>query len=364
MKNPRPRKHHYLPQFYLRGFSENGTHLYQIEKRTGKSFGASIGDTAAIRDFHKLDFDGCPDPEALEKFVSKVEALIAPALDTVLADEKLTSKTRNAMDCLVSMLMARVPATRDMMEESVRESAKSVGMLLEKNGGLPPKPPELEDLLSFESLEISVSNWYVLQHMYALAFDEDILQVIGRSQAELLRAPAGKHFITGDQPVAQFNADARPEESDKRGGLADPDTVTTLPLSSKLALVLCNTGLSQGNGARDATPMEVDEINRRTIVMSNDRLFASSIDDSLRKLLLRYGHCTAGAEFEVTRDANGVSCHVLRNLPVMDPSLYEPLGAQHAFTPIANRPHQLRVNRGAVYPMSITRIPVGNDETT
>jgi hypothetical protein len=360
VKNPRSRKHHYLPQFYLRGFSDNGTHLYQIEKRTGKSFGTSISDTAAIRDFHKLDFDGCPDPEALEKFVSKVEALIAPSLARVLADEKLTPHTRDGMDCLVSMQMARVPATRDMVEESVRESVKSVGMLIEENRGLPPKPPGIEKALSLENLKINVSNWYVLQHMYALAFDKDMLQVIRRCQAELILAPATKQFITGDQPVAQFNPDARPEESDARGGLADPDTVTTLPLSSKLALVLSN-GRPTGQNVREATLAEVDEINRRTIIMSNDWLFARSIDNSICKLLLRYGHCTAGAEVGVTRTPDGVSHHVLRTVPVMDQRLYEPLGARQAFTPIASRPPELRVNRGAVYPMVTTHITLPND---
>jgi hypothetical protein len=361
VKQPRPRKHHYLPQFYLRGFSEKGTHLYQIEKCTGKSFGASILDTAAIRDFHKLDFNGCTDPEALEKFVSKVEGLIAPALDSVLHDEAFTRGTRVSMDHLTSMLMARVPATKDMVEDSIRENVRSVGLLLEKHGGLPPKPLEVQEALSLENLRIDVGNWHVMQHMFALAFDDDILRIIGRCQAELLRAPTGKQFITGDQPVAQFNADARPEESDPRGGLADPDTVTTLPLSSELALVLSNNGRGKGQRAREATPAEVDEINRRTIIMSSDRLFACSIDDSVRQLLLRYGHCTAGAEIRVTRTPDGVSHHVLNMVPVMDQRLYEPLGARQAFTPIASRPYELRLNRGAVYPMVTTRINLPND---
>ncbi|MGF6696774.1 hypothetical protein OKW38_001385 [Paraburkholderia sp. MM5496-R1] len=137
--------------------------------------------------------------------------------------------------------------------------------------------------------------------------------------------------------------------------------MTTLPLSSKLAVVLSNNGRAKGQRARGAEPAEVDEINRRTIIMSSDRLFARSIDDSICQLLMRYGHCTAGAEFGVTRTPDGVSHHVLRMLPVMDQRLYEPLGARQAFMPIASRPRELRLNGGAVYRMVTAHINLPND---
>ena len=39
----------------------------------------------------------------------------------------------------------------------------------------PPKPSiEVQEALSFEKLRIDVGNWHVMQHMFALAFDDDI----------------------------------------------------------------------------------------------------------------------------------------------------------------------------------------------
>jgi hypothetical protein len=48
-KKNRPRKHHYLPQFYLKAFSVDGEGLYQIDKSTGKTTGVRTKDNAAPR---------------------------------------------------------------------------------------------------------------------------------------------------------------------------------------------------------------------------------------------------------------------------------------------------------------------------
>lgn len=60
-----PRKHHYLSQFYLRGFSSDRSSLFQIEKRSGKHYGCRIKDVAAIRDYHDIDADDVADPYAI-----------------------------------------------------------------------------------------------------------------------------------------------------------------------------------------------------------------------------------------------------------------------------------------------------------
>ena len=131
-------------------------------------------------------------------------------------------------------------------------------------------------------------------HMFSLAFDEDILHVLSRCEARLAVAPSEKQFVTGDQPVALFNADARPEYSNGRGGLADPDTVVTLPLTSSIAVML-HYGDGRRTSPRSITADEVDEINRRTITMTKARLFGASAGVSITNLLLRYGHCRGGS---------------------------------------------------------------------
>ena len=44
-----PRKHHYLPKFYLKEFSSNDRNLMQIDKATGHTAICAVNDLATIR---------------------------------------------------------------------------------------------------------------------------------------------------------------------------------------------------------------------------------------------------------------------------------------------------------------------------
>lgn len=107
-KNPLPRKHHYLPQFYLRRFSTSGDGLFQIGKSDGREIPVKIKDTAAIRDFHELDGDDIPDKYALETELAKVEGEMAPYLASLLSGNFHHRPTQMYVIQLLSML--RSPA--------------------------------------------------------------------------------------------------------------------------------------------------------------------------------------------------------------------------------------------------------------
>lgn len=79
-----PRKHHYLPQFYLRRFSDNGTSIFQIEKQGMRAYMCSIHDAAAIRDYHTLDQPDHPNPQAVEKMLAEAERTMADALNKTI----------------------------------------------------------------------------------------------------------------------------------------------------------------------------------------------------------------------------------------------------------------------------------------
>jgi len=92
-----PRKHHYLPQFYLRGFSANRRSIFQIEKQGGRAYLSSIRDTAAIRDYHELDTEEAKDPTVIEKRLAQVEAQLAEALARAIQCGVTTPETHNLL---------------------------------------------------------------------------------------------------------------------------------------------------------------------------------------------------------------------------------------------------------------------------
>ena len=107
-----PRKHHFLPQFYLRDFSQDQRSIFQIDKSTGKHYSCQIKDTAAIRDFHEIDADGVEDPHSLEKLLAKIESELADQLRAFLKDGVSNTTALHEVIGLLSMLRMRVPFPR------------------------------------------------------------------------------------------------------------------------------------------------------------------------------------------------------------------------------------------------------------
>jgi hypothetical protein len=317
---PEPRKHHYLPQFYLRGFSADGRSTFQIEKRGGRAYLASVRDTAAIRDYHELDTDDAKDPGVIEKRLADIESKSAEALARALKDGLTTPETHNLVIQLVALLRVRVPAFKAEIEAYLQNVVRSVGLMMERKGELPPPPKGFEDICRMDNISITISNWKLLEFMFRIAADPRLFQLWMGMTPTVLRAPSETFFLTCDQPVAIFHPAASP--TDPYGiGLAHADTEVSVPLSSRVLLLLSWRAGSAADG--DATLDEVDEFNRRTVVMADAFVFAHAATDTAVDLTRRFAHCSAGMTLDFL-DAGTEAVHVARFRPVMRPDRYAP----------------------------------------
>jgi hypothetical protein len=319
-----PRKHHYLSQFYLRGFSSNGRSICQIEKRSGRAYVVSIRDAAAIRDYHELDYPGVDDPNAVEKGLAEIEGPLAEGLAHALRLGIVTSKIHSSVVELVTLLRVRAPAFRASIEAFLQNVVRSAGEMLERSGGFPPAPPGLDDVLRMENLSIEISNWKILEFMFKIAADSDLFDVLAGMRPTILRAPEGTFFLTCDQPVAIFHPTASP--TDTYGvGLADLATEVSVPLSSCALLRLSwtiNPGTERDETDRVATTDEVVEFNRRTMIMANSLVFAPELSQWAVETTSRQRHCFAGIDLDVLDAGSGVA-HLGRFRPVMRPDRYK-----------------------------------------
>jgi hypothetical protein len=314
-----PRKHHYLPQFYLRGFSANGRSICQIGKRGGRAYISSIRDTAAIRDYHELDNPGVEDPNAVERRLAQVEAQLAEGLARAIQRGVATPQTHANLIELVALLRVRVPAFKESIEASLQNVVRSVGVMLERKGELPPIPKGLEDVLRMENLSITISNWKILEFMFKIAADRRLFHILAAMRPTVLRAPEGTLFLTCDQPVAVFHPTA--SARDAYGvGLADPATEVSVPLSSRVLLLL--SWPTEPAADRDATIDEVVEFNRRTVIMADSLVFAPEASHWAVETTARYSHCSAGIVLDF-HDAGGEALHLARFRPIMRPDRYD-----------------------------------------
>jgi hypothetical protein len=86
MASNEPRRHHWIPQVYLRGFTRNRgrkSKLFTVGV-DGTSFWTTPANVGAIRDFNRIQVDGI-DPHAVEKAMSMFETGLGRALEKISA---------------------------------------------------------------------------------------------------------------------------------------------------------------------------------------------------------------------------------------------------------------------------------------
>lgn len=301
-----PRKQHYLPQFYLRGFSLDGRGLYQIEKSTGKHYGCQIKDTAAVKDFHVLDYEGVEDPHALEKRLADMEGAMARHLTAFLRGGVEDQEARMYTLQFLSVMRLRVPAFKEHVEASYPSSIKKIAEILEREGKLPKPPPGLEEKLKVANLRVEILNWKSMELIFKLAGSEEILSILYGMRCVLYSAPPGMAFATSDQPVALFHRAAA--DSPYGIGPETPGVQITLPLSASKLIRLDHSPAEPENTV--ATPAEVMEFNRRTIAMATRYVFSQSPAQEILDLCAETRGIRAGFIFDdLDHDEGMVQLH-------------------------------------------------------
>lgn len=289
-----PRKQHFLPQFYLRGFSLDGRGIYQIEKASGKYYGCQIKDTAAVKDFHVLDYEDVEDPHALEKRLADLEGMLSEHMSRLLSEGVENREATMYTLQLLSVMRLRVPAFKEHIERSFPSTIRRVAERMEREGRLPKPPPGLEELLKVENLNISILNWKSMEVIFKIASSDDALSILYSMRARLYSAPPGMAFATSDQPVALFHPAAK--EYPQGVGMNTAGVQITLPLSSGKLLRLDHHRGPHEN--KLATPAEAREFNRRTIAMADRYVFAPSPTKELIGLCEATSRVRAGFIFD------------------------------------------------------------------
>jgi hypothetical protein len=123
------RRHHFVPQCYLRGFTVERKKKRQIavfDAKGRKAFTAGIDNVALERDFNRVEIDGLA-PDAFEAAMAAFESEISPALDRIIATESIAAEEdRIALVNLICALALRNPRLRETIRDFHEQVAKRV----------------------------------------------------------------------------------------------------------------------------------------------------------------------------------------------------------------------------------------------
>jgi hypothetical protein len=309
-----PKKHHYLPQFYLERFRiipQKGKcpHIYRIEKsESPKATSPAIKDTGCETDYHTLDFNNQDkDRQTIEAAFSKIETDQARLVDSICENNNIAEDQKSPLAELITIMRFRIPAFKRFIESFLEGIVESSFKILMHQGKIPNPPKEIED----QGYDFPISNWKILQFMLQMAFQSENSNVLGKMKYQLVFAANGHHFITGDSPVVLYHPNY---DSIKPYGvsLTFKDIEVTFPISKKLLVKLTWDG---GEGVTTIQEDEVQEYNRRSIIMADTQIFASELNPGLLEKVALFHKVEAGYKFDNLWNGKG-TMHVSRFIPV------------------------------------------------
>ncbi|MBW2594711.1 MAG: DUF4238 domain-containing protein [Deltaproteobacteria bacterium] len=316
-----PRKHHYLPQFYLEGFKilpQKGKkpHIWQIEKvGEQKYYNPAITDTGCIRDYHSLDHELEPDHKTIESVLSTIEAKQAELVQSIINSKDMNHSQIAELAGLISLMRYRIPAFASYIETSHKKIVLDSFKIMYQTGKFPSPPKMIRQMFESkgidETLNIKISNWEIVEKILEVGLSSESISMLLQLNYQIYSTKEPDIFITSDNPVALFHPNY--EDLKPYGiGLAIKGVELTFPLSSNTLVV---AGHHLKPGSYFANHNQVNEFNRRTIIMAENYIFSNKISTELKKHINDLKDNFAGFTFDNLYYGKG-SVYVSRFIPV------------------------------------------------
>jgi hypothetical protein len=251
------RRHHYVPQYYLKGFSvpRKGKHqVFVFDREERKSFPTAIANVAAEKDFNRIELEGHA-LDAFENAVAKFEGKAAPALERIICARSIREGDDRAfLFNLVGLLAIRNPRHRRMWHDFEERIWKTVMDLVTATrdrwagqvkrmraaGYLTHEPDadydKIRKLVVEDGFHIQVpTGRHIAQELEA--FDAILPYLFERKWSLLKATRDSGGFVTSDHPVCLMWADPKRRSLFHGPGFGLHDTQIVFPICTQLAMI-------------------------------------------------------------------------------------------------------------------------------
>lgn len=295
------KRHHYIPQFYLKGFVDpsNEPFIWVYDKDTGEIIRSTARDIAVKRHYFSfVNEQGEKDTDTIEDMTSYMENKTSEILRKIFDYKLLKENEKEVFALFVADMMIRVPGYRKQMEilacEGTNTLMKKLAFNKERfesyikqyeketgnNFGLPIEQCQQDILDGKYFVKIDQQSSHALA---ALNFGI-LVKVFSTMKWTFFKTTKEYKFLSGDQPVFYYDPTHSP--CSLRGiGLMNKNIKVTLALSRKMA------ALGSWNGCEgyiQANNNDVKNINTRTVISALRFVFASEKSEALKRFIVKY----------------------------------------------------------------------------
>ncbi|MEP0942232.1 MAG: DUF4238 domain-containing protein [Rhizobiaceae bacterium] len=297
------KRQHYVPQFLLKRFADDGGRLSVYVRSKGLTFRSRPDGMAFQRYYNAAKKDsGELDTQTVEKELSRIEGAGSAAVRDLLEGIKLSSEARTNFSAFLTSQDFRSPRRRqefaDMLlgiehhkfdhkvVESVETYVRAVTEASERDTELDVSGISKESELTVEADGTIVVSFEAT--IRALTAAKHFAPVVAEMDWHLFHAPRGQQFIISDSPV-QLYEDPRTLEDFSGPAYWRPGSHVSIPLSPAVCFVASHREKSSSFWgpkvihARQAKGSDVRFFNQLQIVGCLRELYSSSNFDWLDK---------------------------------------------------------------------------------
>ncbi len=285
------RNHHYVPQFYLRGFSDpelQNEQLHVIDKGDRRHFVTTPRNIASQRDFNRINIQDYPVDE-IEKQLAQIEGRAAMVLRSIAENATLPEEDTDMHYLInfVAILAANNPQIRNRLIDRDRETSRQIiQSLVASRAVYESRLSDLgiEDRIGYEAAKAFVESgrytigiedpfgYYLSVVFYGLY--KAVLPVIFTMHWSLVIAEEGEtDFICSDLPAVLFRIVNTilpiPNEVDSTGNIT-VSLELTMPLNPRMAIYATTFPTEY--------QMSPSYMNKRTIDVATRHIYCSNLD--------------------------------------------------------------------------------------
>jgi hypothetical protein len=292
------RRHHYIPQFYLKKFGDpkaNGR-IWCYPKTSGVPFCARPADLGGEKDYHTFTkSDGSKDTDTIEDDFSIIEGTAATAITKVLSGTKLSTAEHESFVAFCATMLLRVPRRRDQIGKIMEELASHMMQAQawnkesfhtdyrkyqsETGDTSNVDPEELRQFILSEKHELKANPTIALG--MSLGAMETVMDCLLKMNWAFIHREGRFSFITCDNPV--FYCDPTIPPNTWYGvGLMSTNIELSFPLSPEVIAFAGHRPLWK---QRTAQPEIVRLFNQRTLEAAHRYIFAAENSQALERVI-------------------------------------------------------------------------------
>ncbi|MFH1287987.1 MAG: DUF4238 domain-containing protein [bacterium] len=268
---------HYIPQYYLKGFSKNnGKQIWVYGKNDGRAFTTQIKNIANENNFY--------DAVTEQYLANKVEAPANRVLDKIRNCEKLTTSDKEILSEYIVVMMKRVPKGKTQVNELIPTIATKISQKINEGFNIiASKESHKIQLIKKRRVEIQkILDKYTKQPKQIWLdsippnMTPKMIAAISSMTWRFLTYNQSPVFLSCDNPVFYFSGI----------GIGNPKSEITLPISSHITLwATWRSDLVEGYFP--TTTRVVKEINRRTASNTTQYIYHCENEDWVLKFIQR-----------------------------------------------------------------------------